>query len=101
MREEDQTEEVGSETHSPKDSGLIRKPKKISEDLAIIKTETEENSKKEDRDEEPRIQSSSGKKANPRNKSTQPQKLRKIADGLLEFERYADRKKRLQNIQMR
>jgi hypothetical protein len=30
-----------------------------------------------------------------RNKSTQPQRLRKIADGLLEFERYADRKKRL------
>ena len=28
-------------------------------------------------------------------KSTQPQKLRKIADGLQEFERYADRKKRL------
>ena len=26
-------------------------------------------------------------------------KLRKIADGLLEFERYADRKKRLENIQ--
>ena len=33
-----------------------------------------------------------------RTKSTQPQRLRKIADGLLEFERYADRKKRLQNI---
>lgn len=33
-----------------------------------------------------------------RNKSTQPQRLRKIADGLLEFERYADRKKRLQSI---
>jgi len=28
-------------------------------------------------------------------------KLRKIADGLLEFERYADRKKRLENIQKR
>jgi chromatin segregation and condensation protein Rec8/ScpA/Scc1 (kleisin family) len=35
------------------------------------------------------------KKDKPRTKSTQPQKLRKIADGLLEFERYADRKKRL------
>lgn len=33
-----------------------------------------------------------------RTKSTQPQRLRKIADGLLEFERYADRKKRLHNI---
>jgi hypothetical protein len=33
-----------------------------------------------------------------RTKSTQPQRLRKIADGLLEFERYADRKKRLQSI---
>ena len=33
-----------------------------------------------------------------RNKSTQPQKLRKIADGLISFERYADRKKRLQSI---
>ena len=38
------------------------------------------------------------KKDKPRTKSTQPQKLRKIADGLLEFERYADRKKRLQSI---
>ena len=37
-------------------------------------------------------------KKQPRNKSTQPMKLRKIADGLLEFERYADRKKRLENI---
>ena len=36
--------------------------------------------------------------ANHRNKSTQPQRLRKIADGLVEFERYADRKKRLQSI---
>ena len=39
---------------------------------------------------------SSNKQA--RNKSTQPQKLRKIADGLISFERYADRKKRLQSI---
>ena len=36
--------------------------------------------------------------ANHRNKSIQPQRLRKIADGLVEFERYADRKKRLQSI---
>lgn len=101
MREEDQTDEVGSETQSPKGSGFIRKGKKIADDLAIIKTETEENSKKGDKDDEARVRSSSGKKANSRNKSTQPQKLRKIADGLLEFERYADRKKRLQNIEMR
>jgi len=33
-----------------------------------------------------------------RTKSTQRQRLRKIADGLIEFERYADRKKRLQTI---
>ena len=33
-----------------------------------------------------------------RTKTTQPQRLRKIADGLIEFERYADRKKRLQSI---
>ena len=33
-----------------------------------------------------------------RNKSTQPQKLRKIADGLISFERYVDRKKRLDSI---
>lgn len=38
------------------------------------------------------------KKDKTRTKSSQPQKLRKIADGLLEFERYADRKKRLQSI---
>lgn len=42
--------------------------------------------------------SSHPKKEKSRTKSTQPQKLRKIADGLLEFERYADRKKRLQSI---
>lgn len=36
--------------------------------------------------------------SNQRNKSIQPQRLRKIADGLVEFERYADRKKRLQSI---
>ena len=40
----------------------------------------------------------SKKGAAARNKSIQPQRLRKIADGLVEFERYADRKKRLQNI---
>ena len=40
-------------------------------------------------------------KREPRTKSTQPMKLRKIADGLLEFERYADRKKRLELIQKR
>ena len=34
-----------------------------------------------------------------RSKSQQPQRLRKIADGLMEFERYADRKKRLENVQ--
>ena len=32
-------------------------------------------------------------------KTAQPQRLRKVADGLLEFERYADRKKRLESIE--
>ncbi len=36
--------------------------------------------------------------SNNAQKSSQPQRLRKIADGLHEFERYADRKKRLQTI---
>ena len=56
---------------------------------------------KEKNDESGSPRDQTGEKKEPRNKSTQPMKLRKIADGLLEFERYADRKKRLENIQKR
>ena len=72
--------------------------------------DTKENQKKlieasdavnEKNDESGSPRDQTGEKKEPRNKSTQPMKLRKIADGLLEFERYADRKKRLENIQKR
>ena len=75
-----------------------------------LNQDTKENQKKlieasdavkEKNDDEGLLIDQTDQKKEPRNKSTQPMKLRKIADGLLEFERYADRKKRLENIQKR
>ena len=60
---------------------------------------TSQRSERVKKEAEPLVEETraSGKQRD-REKSTQPQRLRKIADGLHEFERYADRRKRLQSI---
>ena len=69
-------------------------PSDSNANLAIVEKEKEKIASEKDNQRA----SAKAPKVPERNKSTQPQRLRKIADGLLEFERYADRKKRLQNL---
>jgi len=69
----------------------IMPPSDSNANLAIVEKEKEKIATEK---ENQRL-SAKAQKVPERNKSTQPQRLRKIADGLLEFERYADRKKRL------
>ena len=66
-------------------------PSDSNANLAIVEKEKEKIAA----EKENQRASAKAQKVPERNKSTQPQRLRKIADGLLEFERYADRKKRL------
>ena len=101
------------ETQSPQTTQQVSKKQQQMEDAVVIQDtnqDTKENQKKlieasdavkEKNDESGSPRDQTGEKKEHRNKSTQPMKLRKIADGLLEFERYADRKKRLENIQKR
>jgi hypothetical protein len=69
----------------------IMPPSDSNANLAIVEKEKERIAA----EKENQRASAKAQKVPERNKSTQPQRLRKIADGLLEFERYADRKKRL------
>jgi hypothetical protein len=69
----------------------IMPPSDSNANLAIVEKEKEKIAA----EKENQRASAKAQKVPERNKSTQPQRLRKIADGLLEFERYADRKKRL------
>ena len=101
------------ETQSPQTTQQVSKKQQQMEDAVVIQDtnqDTKEDQQKlieasdavkEKNDESGSPRDQTGEKKEPRNKYTQPMKLRKIADGLLEFERYADRKKRLENIQKR
>jgi hypothetical protein len=70
----------------------IMPPSDSNANLAIVEKEKDKIAAEK---ENQRASAKATAKVPERNKSTQPQRLRKIADGLMEFERYADRKKRL------
>lgn len=70
------------------------------EDMKLVRNETENSGVQAVKESRGRRESLTlePNQSQERTKSTQPQRLRKIADGLLEFERYADRKRRLESI---